>query len=240
MNKTTYSTYSEFYDQVEGTPSRSIEFIKNVIEQYVSSAESILELGCGTGNVIGALDKKYKKYGLDISEGMLKKANEKFSDISFFQGDMSEFVLDQKFDLIFCVYDSINHLLDKSQWEGTFLHAFKHLVNGGIFVVDMNTISKLRELSQKPPYSVKFDDNWLIMQVDELENNTFDWTVNIFEKVDNVNYKLNVEKVKEKSFEIESVEAMLKQHFEVLDVVNSKFEKVEDDNQRVFFICRKK
>jgi cyclopropane fatty-acyl-phospholipid synthase-like methyltransferase len=64
---------------------------------------SALDLACGTGRLTIALAKSgLPCIGLDVSESMLERAREKSEglDISYRQGDMRDFHLNQKFDLI--------------------------------------------------------------------------------------------------------------------------------------------
>ena len=49
-----YDTFAKFYDLVMGDRTPGIERVRRYIERYRSSAASLLELGCGTGAVVGA------------------------------------------------------------------------------------------------------------------------------------------------------------------------------------------
>jgi ubiquinone/menaquinone biosynthesis C-methylase UbiE len=64
---------------------------------------SALDLACGTGRLTVALAKSgLPCIGLDVSESMLERAQKKSDgrDIAYKQGDMRDFHLNQKFDLI--------------------------------------------------------------------------------------------------------------------------------------------
>lgn len=65
-----------------------------------------MDLGCGTGENLLRLCEKYECSGLDLSEGMLKKANIKLKgkNVPLFLGDMREFDTGEKYDIIFSFF----------------------------------------------------------------------------------------------------------------------------------------
>jgi cyclopropane fatty-acyl-phospholipid synthase-like methyltransferase len=71
--------------------------------------------------------KKYKVTGLDISEKMLKKAEENLDKKDLVLADMTDFNLEKTFDTVLCNYNSICHLLKWEQWQAFFEMASKHL-----------------------------------------------------------------------------------------------------------------
>lgn len=73
---------------------------------------------------------------------MIKVGQGKLPDTKFHTADMTAFKLSEKFDVILCIFDSVNHLLTFDQWEALFDRAKEHLSAGGVFIVDMNTIAK--------------------------------------------------------------------------------------------------
>ncbi|MCK4521223.1 MAG: glycosyltransferase [Nanoarchaeota archaeon] len=75
---------------------------KEILRYYrflIPKHSSILELGCGTGNLIGNLFPSYG-IGVDISEEMLKIAKQKYPYINFICQDIEEFSSNKKFDYI--------------------------------------------------------------------------------------------------------------------------------------------
>ena len=80
----------------------------------VGEGKRILELGCGTGQLLNAL-KPSKGIGVDISKNMVKVAQENFPDLDFIQGDLEDhdFItsLNGPFDIII-LSDTIGYLND--------------------------------------------------------------------------------------------------------------------------------
>jgi ubiquinone/menaquinone biosynthesis C-methylase UbiE len=91
------------------------EVLKSLlVNGRVDAVSKVLEVGCGTGNYIVALEKSAgcSSWGIDPSEQMLAKARERSSRISFQLGRAEELSFPQNlFDLVFSV-DLAHHLED--------------------------------------------------------------------------------------------------------------------------------
>ena len=148
---TSYDSFAKFYDAVMGEPTARVTLLQTLIQELHPETESVLELGCGTGAVLKHLHPPYRIAGLDLSEGMLEVARRNVPDATFYQGDMSTFSLPMSFDVILCVFDSINHLTSFAQWQSLFQHVDHHLNAQGLFIFDINTLDKLERLSKAPP-----------------------------------------------------------------------------------------
>ena len=111
----------------------------------------VLELGCGTGTVTEMLaDAGYDMIGIDNSEEMLAEAMEKRAesghDILYLLQDMQDFELYGTVRAVISVCDSMNYLTDEEDLEYLFALVNNYLDPGGIFVFDMNTPYKYREV----------------------------------------------------------------------------------------------
>ena len=110
----------------------------------VGKTKTILEVACGTWEVAKELiSRKYKVTGLDISEKMLKKAEENIDKKNLLLADMTDFNLDKTFDAVLCNYNSICHLLKWEQWQAFFKMTSNHLEKDWLFVFDINTVRSL-------------------------------------------------------------------------------------------------
>ena len=115
-----YRAFAHFYDAVQGDGSEHAAFLRKLIEGHRPSAQTVLELACGTGSILKQLRPDYEVTGLDLSAPMLEVAAEKVPGVRLVEGDMTRFALGERFDVVLCVYDSINHLLEFPQWERVF------------------------------------------------------------------------------------------------------------------------
>jgi SAM-dependent methyltransferase len=81
-------------------------------------------------------------WGVDASEGMLGVARGKRyptrSSVQFLRGDMRDFRLPEKVDLVTCMFDSINHLPASKDVLATFRAVYRSLHEGGFFIFDVN------------------------------------------------------------------------------------------------------
>jgi len=71
---------------------------------------SILEIGCGTGEVLARL-KPSRGVGIDISSEMVNLARQKFSRLTFINMDAEDMKLEEKFDYI-VISDTIGYFSD--------------------------------------------------------------------------------------------------------------------------------
>src|SRR5262245_53107701 len=132
-----YEKFGRFYDAVMGDRTESADFIHSLIQKYKPGAKTLLELACGTGAVLQHLSKHYKVSGLDISAEMLSVARKKLPDAPFYQASMVTFDLSRKFDVIICVFDSINHVLSFADWKRIFRQVSRSLPKDGLFLFDI-------------------------------------------------------------------------------------------------------
>jgi len=70
----------------------------------------VLELGCGQGDLLAALQPS-RGVGIDLSERMLDRARARHAHLTFFHGDVHDFLLGEKFDFII-LSDLVNDIWD--------------------------------------------------------------------------------------------------------------------------------
>ncbi|MDD6794050.1 MAG: methyltransferase domain-containing protein [Clostridiaceae bacterium] len=101
FNKTA-ERYDESYD------GQFVKCMYNEIIERVSklNAKSILDLGCGNGNILKILEEKAnaKLFGLDLSENMIKEARKKLDiNTELTVGDAEKLPYkDAQFDVVIC------------------------------------------------------------------------------------------------------------------------------------------
>ncbi len=116
-----------------------IPFYKRQVERY---GDPVLELGCGTGRITIPIAREgHEIIGLDISDKLLNRAKDKAKneglDINWIKGDMRDFSLDKRFDLIFIPFNSIHHILTLEDLEKVLNNVRKHLKPEGRFIVEL-------------------------------------------------------------------------------------------------------
>ena len=141
-----YDKFSQYYDDLysaydyEADCNHLIEVFKRYCTQ---TPKSILDLGCGTGtHALTLATKGFHITGIDMSktqiESAMKKA--KMSEVServnFIHGDMRDFSLDKKFDVVVSLFGSFCYLLEDEDIEMTFRNIHNHLQENGIVVFE--------------------------------------------------------------------------------------------------------
>ena len=78
------------------------------------------------------LQDTYQVSGLDISSRMLSIARKKVPRAKLFRQDMVDFQINDRFDVIFCVFDSINHVQRFSDWKKVFARVQRASIAGWV------------------------------------------------------------------------------------------------------------
>ncbi len=129
----------ELYDALLPISPEHIGFYEKLAR---SQGGSVLELACGTGQIIVPIARKVSRaVGLDKSPRMLAAARQRASadgaQIEFVDGDMRTFDLGDRFALIFVARNSLLHLHDADQFAALFASVRRHLTDDGIFAFDI-------------------------------------------------------------------------------------------------------
>lgn len=146
-----YTGFAEVYDQfMEDVPYEKwrdliiAELKKEGIEDGL-----VLDLGCGTGTLTRMLAQEgYDMIGVDGSQEMLTEAREKTDDrgILYLCQDMREFELYGTVRAIVSTCDTMNYLLTPEDFIQTLRLVNNYLDPGGVFIFDLNTLYKFREV----------------------------------------------------------------------------------------------
>ncbi|HUI31724.1 MAG TPA: class I SAM-dependent methyltransferase [Candidatus Acidoferrales bacterium] len=106
------------------------------------NGKSLCELGTGTGNLaLHLLKYGFEITGVDISAKMLDVARNKLTRqtrqrLNFINHDMVTHTSENQYDIIICVYDSINYIGERKDLEMFFKNAYFNLRPEGIFIFD--------------------------------------------------------------------------------------------------------
>jgi SAM-dependent methyltransferase len=112
--------------------------IARLIRAEHPDARTILDVGCGTGEHARRLaaEHGFLVDGLDLDPAFLRLARAKHPAGRFFEADMSEFDLPDRYDAIICMFSSIGYVLTLPRLEQTLRTFRRHLAPGGILLVE--------------------------------------------------------------------------------------------------------
>ena len=84
--------------------------IKAFISRVIPPGCRVLEIGCGTGEILAAMQPS-RGVGIDISREMVNIASRKFPQYTFIHSPVENLQLEEKFDYIIMV-DVVDHVYD--------------------------------------------------------------------------------------------------------------------------------
>jgi SAM-dependent methyltransferase len=236
----TYWAYANVYDGFKGDRASTVQVLQDLIRKYNSSAQSVLDLGCGTGSIAQGLTPYFSVVGLDSSAPMLRIARQKVPDVRFVRGNMANFALSGYFDVICCLHNSINHLLTFERWEDLFALAARHLAANGIFIFDSNPIEKMDYLATLEPGVTRVGDSFVITQLRKQPTaGQYVWNVRVLLKRRN-GYVAKDEPVAVSSYASHKILDALNANFNVAEEFVPAQSSMTDDIDRVYYVCLKK
>lgn len=247
---TGYEVFSQYYDGLTENvdyPRRAAYFDKLIQKHKRSEGVVLLDLACGTGSMSEEMCRLgYDVIGVDFSYGMLTRAMEKKMEsglpIQYVCQDMRELELYGTADVILCTLDSLNHLDCFADVETVFQKAAENLEPGGVFLFDMNTPYKHREVLGDQVYIYDTDDVYCVWENRyEPEEHTVTIRLDFFELLEDGCYARSGEEITEHAYEPEQVKAALERAgFEVIGCYHEDTEEtLHADSQRMIFVTRK-
>lgn len=105
-----------------------------------------LDVACGTGaSFLPLLDRGYAVTGVDISPEMCARATINAAGrADVHVGDARDLPDLGEFDLVTCLDDALNYLLDPADLADAFASVERQLAPGGLFVFDLTSLSSHR------------------------------------------------------------------------------------------------
>ena len=146
MSPALYDSFiADYYDESPLVRQRTqdVAFYRDAVREF---GDPVLELGCGTGRIAMALAQMGKRVtGLDLSERMLEHAarkraalnQEERERVHLVQGDMTQFDLGEKFQLILIPFRPFQHLLEVPDQLACLERVRKHLRPAGRLILDV-------------------------------------------------------------------------------------------------------
>ena len=125
---------------------RWVDYVERLLARTRVRPARVLDLACGTGKVGSELRRRgYRVVGADLSFPMACRCAEQDPPLAAAVMDAACLGLrEESLDLVVCLYDSLNYVLDPAGLRECFRRLAAALRPGGAFVFDLNAPRALR------------------------------------------------------------------------------------------------
>ena len=190
----------------------------SLVEQHGAPGRVLLDLACGAGEGTVVLAKAgFDTIAIDGSPVMIRYAAQCAEQhglaISVHRQDMRELSLDRQVDVVTCLFDSLNYLLDVDDLATVLGNVARVLRPGGLFIFDVNTPFGLatrwgtRDLVHTARDDV-FEVNQNRYSADTGINNT---TTTVFVRIDETGtYRRYTEVHRERGYSAETIAPLIR------------------------------
>ena len=243
-----FTVLADYYDRLNGADYvKYADYVTEVFKRFGKGDESlILDLGCGTGSLTLELaERGYDMIGADISPEMLSVASERAYDaeksILFLMQDMRSFELYGTVSGIVCALDGINYLTARQDVIKCFKLVRNYLDPGALFLFDVNSEHRFKEVLAKRDYFLEDEDVCLAWRSQyHSKSATCDFFLTVFEKGEDGRYERKDEVQTEKLWTDAELDEMIAESGLERVAVYSGFDMKdarEEDDKR-FYVVR--
>lgn len=245
-----YDVFSEFYDSLTDNVEyeKRAEYFCRLLSAYGQKNGILLDLACGTGSMAVLMAQKgYDVIGVDYAVGMLNAAREKAMEagqnILLLCQPMEELDLFGTVDCCISVLDSINHLPDAHAVKSAFAGVSLFMNPGGVFLFDVNTIYKHREVLGSNAFVYENEDLFCAWQnTFHPEDNSVDITLDFFSEQEDGAWLRSYEEFSEQAYPLEDIARWLEESgFDVKGIYEDMTtDPVTPETQRAVFAAVKR
>ena len=241
------SVYDVFTDGVNY--SERADYICELFRKNGITEGSVLDVACGTGSLSECFLKRgYEVVATDISFEMLSIAREKLAPYGdkalLLCQDMCELDLYGTVDAAVCSLDSINHLTEIEDVDAAFESIGKFIRPDGLFIFDVNTVYKHREVLSGQTFVYEDDEEkFLVWQNSECdEDDVVEMVIDIFSRNEGALYERQTDFVTERAYSAELLTQLLERNnFDIIGIYGDMTDMSPDKNEeRLYFFAKKK
>lgn len=241
-------TFAALYDRLIGDVGygeRSV-YLLGLFDRFGRRPSLLLDLACGTGNFSYEMARRgIEVIGVDLSDDMLTEAEAKRQpgDRVFFVRQPAEALeLGQTVDGAICCLDSVNHFNGPEGVRAAFSRVAAHLAPGGLFLFDMNSLYKQREVLGNNTFVYETEDVYLVWQNCLIGERNVELSLDFFCAGEDGLYDRYSEMFTEYGYSAEEMTALLDDAgMETLACFGDMTERPPEDTcERLVFVARKK
>jgi len=145
-NEKVFGMYAEYYDLLYKDKNYDAEtdYVVSLLKKYMPEANSLADLGCGTGkHAVEFAKRGYKVTGVEMSESMLNIAKKNLSgagieekNVKYICGDISKIDTGEKYDAALALFHVIGYLTSNALLLQGIRNISRHLNKGGLLIFD--------------------------------------------------------------------------------------------------------
>lgn len=239
-----YSIFAKYYDLLMDNYDYDLvfDFVKGVMEEESIKAKNILEMACGTGKLTEKLTGICYVDAFDNSEKMLAQAYQRLyrnKKCHIFQMDLSTFHMNKEYDIILCLCDGFNYLDTIDKIQSSLERVKKNLKDQGIFIFDLNTEYRFKEVYKNHIQIEEKDDFFITWENHYNENHRKNiYTLNFFIEEGDL-YRRQIEEHVEYVYDLDEIKEVLeKVGLKIISIRKgySKNENIEQAERLVFIV----
>ena len=133
-----YSSISKYYSKIFPADMKRVNFLLHASRD----GHEVLDIACGSGEIAKKMQNHGKNvYAIDLEEDMVELAREK--GIKADVMNMLNLQVDKKFDMAYCIGNSISHLETKSDLDDFLFQMPMILKNGGHLILHIINFPKI-------------------------------------------------------------------------------------------------
>ena len=245
-----YSSFAQVYDMfMDNVPYEEwSRYLIGLLKEYGIEDGLVADLGCGTGKITRLLsDAGYDMIGVDNAAEMLEIAreiqeDEERDDIWYLLQDMRELELSGEVNAMVSICDSMNYILEEEDLKEVFLRVKEYLQTGGIFIFDMNTLHKYRDMIGETTIAENREEGSFIWDnyfyEDEMVN---EYELTLFIREENGLFRKYEETHYQRAYELDTVKRLIEEAGLKFVTAYDAFtrEPVNRDSERMYIIARK-
>lgn len=243
-----YTAFAGYYDGLmeDACYEERCRYLLELLKRHNHEAGITLDLACGTGTLTRLLAKSgIDVYGVDSSAEMLSEAMQKSSDeglnLLFLRQSMEKLNLYGTINTCVCTLDSINHITDPVKLRTAFDRVGLFMDNDGLFVFDVNTIYKHREILKDNTFVFENEKVFCVWQNRLCKDDTVSISLDFFEEENGVYYRSR-ESFCERAYSDREIKGMLENAGFAVEAVygDMSFAPPKPDEQRAVYVARMK
>lgn len=129
---------AKFYDAIYTWKKydQEVDRLKAILAARGHRQGKLLDVACGTGRHLALLNETFDVEGVELDPGMAAIARERIPGVLVTVGDMRDFDLGRRFDIVTCLFSSIGYMEEPDQLRQAIATMARHLTPGGLLVVE--------------------------------------------------------------------------------------------------------